>query len=148
MPSHDAIRDQQLMLSPEHYRQMADAVLLVHVGVVLFVVGGLLLIVLGNLCRWRWVNALWFRALHLLAITVVVAESWFGVACPLTTLEFALRERAGAATYTGDFVAHWLQRVLYLDLPTWAFTLAYSLFALLVIATWWKFPPNGRVQRR
>lgn len=136
------------MIPPEHYRLMADAVLLLHVGIVLFVVGGLLLILLGNVLGWRWVNARWFRALHLLAIAVVVAESWFGVACPLTTLEFALRERAGAATYSGDFVAYWLQRMLYLDLPPWAFTLAYSLFGLLVIATWWRFPPAARKQRR
>ena len=136
------------------YRLLADAVLVLHVGIVLFVVGGLLLVLWGNLLigqgllggrrRWDWVNAWWFRVLHLLAIGVVVAESWLGIECPLTTLEVALRGRAGEAAFAGDFIAHWLQRLLYLDLPGWAFTLAYSLFAAAVLATWWRFPPRTR----
>ena len=65
---------------------LADAVLLLHFGIVVFVVGGLVVIVAGNLRGWRWVNRWWWRLVHLAAILVVVAESWFGVMCPLTTL--------------------------------------------------------------
>ena len=50
--------------------------------------------------------------------------------------------RRGRDTYTGGFVEHWLQRVLYYDAPAWVFTLAYSLFALAVLATWWRYPPR------
>ena len=39
------------------------------------------------------------------------------------------------------FVADWLSRLLYYDAPAWVFTLAYSLFGGLVLATWWWFPP-------
>ena len=122
---------------------LADAVLALHVGVVAFVVGGLLLIVAGNLVGWGWVNALGFRLAHLAAIAVVVAESWFGVVCPLTTLELWLRAQApGGTTYSGSFIGHWLQRLLYYDAPAWVFVLAYTLFGVAVAAAWWLFPPR------
>jgi hypothetical protein len=125
------------------WQLLADVVLALHVGVVAFVVGGLLLVVIGNLAGWRWVNRLWFRLAHLGAIVVVVAEAWFGLVCPLTTLEMWLRSRArGGSTYTGSFIEHWLQRLLYYDAPAWVFTLAYSLFGLAVAAAWWYFPPR------
>ncbi len=126
------------------YRLAADGVLALHVGLVLFVVAGLALVVAGNLRHWRWVDHLGFRLAHLVAIVVVAAESWLGIACPLTTLELWLRARAGASTYGGGFVEHWLQRLLYYDAPGWVFALGYSLFALLVAATWRYFPPRSR----
>ena len=129
------------------YQLLADAVLTLHVAIVLFVVGGLTVILLGNWRRWKswqWVNALWFRLAHLLAILFVVSESWLGIVCPLTTLEVWLRRQAGASGYTGSFIEHWLQRLLYYDAPGWVFTLAYSMFGLAVVATWWWFPPRRR----
>jgi uncharacterized protein DUF2784 len=125
------------------YQVLADGVLALHVGIVVFVIGGLVLVVAGNVRHWQWVNRLWFRIAHLAAIAVVVAESWFGMVCPLTTWEMWLRARAGASTYSGSFIEHWLQRLLYYDAPAWVFTLGYSLFGLLVLATWWYFPPRS-----
>jgi polyferredoxin len=124
------------------YSLLADAVLSLHVAIVVFVVGGLLAIIIGNLRAWRWVNALWFRAAHMAAILVIVAEAWLGAVCPLTALEMWLRVKAGTATYAGSFVGHWLQRILYYDAPSWVFTLGYTLFGLVVVATWWYFPPE------
>ena len=63
--------------------------------------------------------------------------------CPLTTLEMWLRARAQGSTYTGSFIEHWLQRLMYFDAPPWAFAVAYSLFGLVVVATWWYFPPRS-----
>lgn len=130
------------------YQALADAVLVLHTGIVLFVVGGLLLVLLVNGLRlgprWGWVNRPLFRGLHLAAIGVVVAESWLGIECPLTTLEMALRTRAGSGAYAGSFVQHWLQRLLYYNAPGWVFTLAYSVFGLAVAATWWRWPPRRR----
>lgn len=126
------------------YQLLADAVLSLHFGIVVFVVGGLVLIVAGNLRGWRWVNAGWFRLAHLAAIAVVVAQAWLGITCPLTTLEMWLRAQAGAGTYGGSFIEHWVARLLYYEGPPWVFALAYSLFALAVLAVWWRFPPQRR----
>jgi hypothetical protein len=125
---------------------LANLVLVLHVCVAAFVVAGLALIVVGNLARWHWVNHLWFRLAHLVAIAVVVAEAWFDIACPLTLLEMWLRSKAGAATYAGGFIEHWLSSLLYYQAPPWVFVLAYSVFGLLVAASWWYFPPGPRRQ--
>lgn len=129
----------------------ADAVLALHFAVVLFVVGGLILIIVGNLNGWRWVNALWFRLLHLAAIAIVVAEVWLGITCPLTTLELWLRAQSGAGVATGyseSFVGYWLQRLLFYSAPPWAFVLAYTVFGALVLAVWFRFPPELRRRDR
>ena len=133
------------------FQFLADAILALHFAVVMFVVGGLLLIVVGNLGGWRWVNALWFRLLHLAAIAIVVAEVWLGIACPLTTLEMWLRAQAGAGAATGyseSFVGHWLQRLLFYSAPPWVFVLAYTVFGALVVAVWFRFPPTLKSANR
>jgi hypothetical protein len=139
-----------VLLDPSFSLMLADAVLVVHVGIAAFVVAGLLLVVVGNLRRWGWVNNIWFRIAHVAAIGTIVAEAWGGVVCPLTTLEMWLRSQAGAASYAGGFVEHWLQQLLYYSAPAWVFVAAYTVFALLVLVSWWYFPPrfDNRVHER
>ena len=120
---------------------LADLVLLVHFCVAAFVVGALVVVLVGNLAGWRWVNGWWFRLSHIAAIGFVVAESWLGVTCPLTTLESWLRALSGAPPYERSFIAHWLQRMLFYEAPEWVFSVAYTFFALLVALAWWRFPP-------
>jgi len=88
------------------YQFLAEAVLVLHFLVVLFVVGGLALVVAGNHLGWRWVNSFWLRLAHVLAIGVVVVQSWLGEVCPLTSLESWLRIQAGSVPYTESFIAH------------------------------------------
>ncbi|MBT8099142.1 MAG: DUF2784 domain-containing protein, partial [Gammaproteobacteria bacterium] len=120
-----------------------------HVLFVAFVVIGLALIVIGKFAHWPWVLNPWFRIAHLAAIVVVVLQSWAGVVCPLTTWEMALRERAGDVTYSGTFISHWLEAILYYRAPAWVFVVCYTLFALVVVATWvWVRPrPLGNRSR-
>lgn len=125
-------------------RLIADVVLVVHFAVIVFVVGGLLVVVAGNLRGWAWVNDLRFRVAHLLAIAVVVAQSWLGRLCPLTELESWLRRRAGEAAYERSFIGHWLERIVYYDAPLWVFTAIYTAFGLLVLVAWLYFPPRRR----
>src|SRR3954469_14960445 len=117
---------------------IADLVLIIHCAFVLFVVGGLPAIWIGSLCGWRWVRNLLFRMIHLAAIVFVAIEAILGMACPLTVWEDALR---GALTES-SFVARWLRRLLYYDLPEWIFACAYVLFAVAVAATWWRVTPR------
>jgi hypothetical protein len=124
------------------YQSLADAVLVIHFGVVLFVVGGLVVVVAGNSLQWRWVNRLWFRLAHLTAIAVVALQAWLGQFCPLTNLESWLRVQAGAAAYEKSLIEHWLQRLIYYEAPFWVFTVAYTAFSVLVLLAWWRFPPR------
>lgn len=124
------------------YRILADAVLLLHATFVTSVVLGLVSILLGGMRRWRWVRNPWLRICHLAAIAVVAVQTWLGVRCPFTSLEMSLRLRAGDATYSGSFIAHWLEELLYADAPAWAFAVAYTLFGLAVIGAWLGVPPR------
>lgn len=124
------------------FQLLADLVLGLHFAIVVFVVGGLLVVVIGNLAGIGWVNRPWFRVAHLAAIGFVVVQAWLGAMCPLTSLEAWLRLQARASTYAGSFIEHWVHRLLFYDAPSWVFTLAYSLFGLAVAAAWWRFPPT------
>lgn len=119
----------------------ADLILFSHVLFVGFVVLSLVLIVIGKFAAWSWVRNPWFRFAHLAAIGVVVLQAWIGMVCPLTTWEMALRERAGDAVYSGAFIAHWLESILYYQAPAWVFAVCYTLFALLVIGCWFWVRP-------
>jgi hypothetical protein len=132
------------MSSASSYQWLADAVLVLHFAIVVFVVGGLVLVVLGNALSWRWVNDWWFRLAHVAAIGIVVLQAWLGRVCPLTTLESWLRVQAGSPSYRQSFTEHWVHRLLYYDLPSWAFVLAYTVFGLLVAVAWCYFPPRRR----
>jgi len=123
---------------------VADIVLVVHFGFVLFVVAGFAMVVLGGILRWGWVRNRSFRTLHLAAILFVAAESLASIACPLTVWERALRGWDGEES----FVGRWVARLLYYDLPEWVFTIAYVLFAAAVAAAWWFVPPAPRERER
>ena len=120
----------------------ADAVLLLHVLFVAFVVLGLVLIFIGKAWRWSWVRNPWFRISHLITIAIIVVQSWLGVICPLTTLEMALRSKAGETAYAGSFIAHWIERLLYYQAPWWVFVVCYTAFGALVVASWFWVSPR------
>jgi Protein of Unknown function (DUF2784) len=124
------------MHAPAFYLLAADAVLSLHVLFVAFVVLGLLAIFAGAALSWAWVRNPVFRILHLLAIVVVAIQAWLGMVCPLTTVEMALRAKAGDVVYGGTFISHWLQELLYYEAPDWAFQVCYTAFALLVTISW------------
>ena len=85
------------------YKLAADAVVLLHLGFVLFVVTGGLLVF-----RWRWMVLL-----HLPAVIWAVLLEFNGWLCPLTPLELSLRAAGGQAGYGGGFVEHYILPALY-----------------------------------
>ena len=126
------------------YLLAADALLLIHLLFVAFVVFGLLLILVGKPFGWNWIRNRTFRVTHLIAIGIVVVQSWFGIICPLTTWEMALREKAGDVVYSGTFISHWLETLLYYNAPPWVFVVCYTVFGALVVVSWYWVRPNPR----
>jgi len=86
----------------------AYAVAVLHgIAVVLVVTGALL--------------ALWWPRLlflHAPVAAAVLAVNLAGAPCPLTELELALRERAGAPPYDGGFLGHYALAPLGLDVAS------------------------------
>lgn len=85
------------------HRTLADLVVVVHFGFVLFAVLGALLVL-----RWRWVA--W---VHVPAAAWAALIEFAGWVCPLTPLENWLRVRGGGAGYRGGFVDHYILPILY-----------------------------------
>jgi hypothetical protein len=104
------------------YGFLADVVLLLHFGFVLFVV-------LGGLMVLKWRRVAW---LHVPAAAWGVAIEFGGWICPLTPLENHLRERAGQTPYGADFIARYLLPVIYPEGLTRDAQLVLGLAALLL----------------
>jgi hypothetical protein len=66
----------------------------------------------------------------------------FGIICPLTTIEMTLRSRGGGAVYPGSFISHWLETLLYYQLPAWVFVVCYMIFGVIVAASWFWIRPR------
>lgn len=82
---------------------LADAVVLVHLAFVLFVILGGLLVVRSPRVVW----------LHAPAVMWAVLLELCGWTCPLTPLENALRQHGGSAGYSGGFVEHYIVPIVY-----------------------------------
>jgi hypothetical protein len=123
---------------------LADAIVVVHFLIVLFVLTGVPLVYLGVALRWAWVRTWHWRVLHLGAILFIAAESLLGIACPLTVWEYALRGQH--STY--GFIERWIDRIVFYDAPSWVFTVSYIAFAALVVVTWLAVPPTRRRHAR
>lgn len=121
----------------------ADAIFLLHILFVAFVLVGQVLIFVGYARTWSWVRNPWFRIAHLAAIGVVVIQSWFGLICPFTTYEMALRLRAGDAVYSGTFISHWLETIFYYEASAWVFVVVYTAFGAVVVASWFLVRPRS-----
>jgi hypothetical protein len=125
------------------YHLLADLVVAVHAAYVGYVVFGQLAIVAGLVGRWKWVRNPWFRWTHLLMMTAVGVEAVLRIPCPLTVWEIDLRRLAGEAAAEGTFVGRLLDRLIFLDVPSWVIESLHIGFALVVIGTFVLAPPRS-----
>jgi hypothetical protein len=87
------------------FRMAADAVLVLHLLFVVFVV-------VGGLTVLRWPRLAW---LHVPAAIWGALIEFGGWICPLTPLENSLRQRGGEVGYTGGFIDHYVTSLIYPD---------------------------------
>ena len=85
------------------YRLAADAVVLFHLGFILFAL-------LGGLLVLRWPRLAW---LHVPAAVWGMAVEFLHLYCPLTPLENHFRALAGDQGYSGGFIEHYLIPLIY-----------------------------------
>lgn len=85
------------------YRLLADVVMTVHLGFILFVA-------IGGILAWRWRRLLWP---HVLAVTWGAGIVWIGWECPLTPLEEWFAVRGGEQGWDTGFVDRYIEGVIY-----------------------------------
>ncbi len=130
------------------YLMLADLIVFIHALYVATVVFGFVAILLGIAFRWQWVRNPVFRLVHFFMIAIVAFQAVMGWACPLTIWEHQLRIRGGGEAQFGTFIGYWVHRLIMYDFPPWVFTLAYCVFAALVLLTLILSPPMLRSARR
>jgi Protein of Unknown function (DUF2784) len=131
------------MESQAFYAASADAIVAIHTLFVGFVVIGQLLILIGLVCRWKWVRNPWFRVIHLLCIGIVATEAASGVICPLTVWERHLRDLAGQ-TVNDSAVGWFFNSILFFNMPREFFVWIHIGFGALVLGTFLFGPPRFR----
>ncbi len=85
------------------YEVLADAVLILHLCFILFVV-------LGGLLVLRWPRVAWAHLPAAIWGALVEVTGWI---CPLTPLEIAFRRAGGGAAYDTTFVERYLVPLVY-----------------------------------
>jgi hypothetical protein len=115
------------------YLLLSSAVLFIHFSFIIFVITGFLYISAGALFKIASARNRKFRYLHLASVVYVTLQAWLGKLCPLTYLEFFLREEGGGERYTGTFMEYWVGKLIYYDFPFSCFIFAYTIFLILVI---------------
>jgi hypothetical protein len=123
------------------YRLFADLLVLIHLGFVLFVVLGGLLVLRRPRLAWLHLPAAAWGAF-------IEAVGWI---CPLTPLENALRQHAGEAGYAGGFIEHYLIAVLYppgltrnIQFVLTGIVVSINLAVYAVLLRRWRSPGKGR----
>jgi len=85
------------------WRILADAVLVLHLAFIAFVV-------LGGFLVLRWPKLAW---VHAPAVIWGIIITSIGGVCPLTPLEKYFILHGGGEAYQGGFIAHYLTSVIY-----------------------------------
>ena len=132
------------------YQFLADLIVCIHAGYVLYVLIGQLLILIGLWRGWPWVRNWWFRFTHLIAILIVATESVFNVECPLTVWERNLRNLSGNPVdgAGGSWLGKIVHEYLFITAPDWVFGVCYVAFAVLVGVTYWLAPPIRKARAK
>lgn len=87
---------------------LADAMLLTHLAFIVWVMFGALV------TRAR----AWLAALHIVSVIYGIVAELGPWPCPLTLAENFFEARAGLAPYRGPFVVHYLDAIVYPNLPS------------------------------
>ena len=111
------------------YGVLIGITLIIHLGWILFLIAG---------AYWGR-RSLPVMAAHSIGLAFSIVMQVFGWYCPLTHLEFWLRERHDPAlAYPGSFIAYYAERLIYLNIPSW---LIFAITIVLVLV-------NGLIYRK
>lgn len=91
----------------------AILILFAHLAWILFVIFGAL---------WTRGRPVW-TTLHIMSLLWGIVAELGPWSCPLTLAEIYFELRAGAAAYQGSFLLHYLDALIYPNLPGWAVSL-------------------------
>jgi len=107
------------------YKIIADTVILIHFLWIVFLFIGAYL---GS--KYKLI-----RTFHLLGLGFALITQIFHLYCPLTYLELWLRKKHDPSLiYTGSFIIHYLEKIIYIEIPP--LTILLSTILLFLFNGW------------
>jgi Protein of Unknown function (DUF2784) len=101
-------------VAPNLYSALASLVLSLHALFIVWVIFGALLTRSHPVLRW----------LHIVSLIWGILTELLPWPCPLTLLENWLEQKAGVGPYQGDFLLHYMDKLVYPNISATALTVA------------------------
>jgi hypothetical protein len=121
---------------------LAQSVLALHVGVILFNIFGLIAVPLGAAFQWEFVRVFWWRALHIASLVVVAIQAMLGDACFLTYWQSDLLRAAGQMPSDEPLIQRTIEDLIFWSLPLWVFAAGYVAVLACAMVLWKLVPPR------
>lgn len=122
------------------WKLCANIVLSLHVLFTLFMITIPLVIYMGMLQSWSWINNPVFRNTHIFLLIFVLCEVCLNSPCPLTVWEDQYREKAGMPMrYSTGFFDFWSEHLFGIPLKKWAFNLIFGSLAVITFIEYYFF---------
>ena len=120
---------------------IADIVLILHFGFVIFITSGFFIIPIGYRLNWKWIINRKLRLFHFGMMAFVTLETLLGITCPLTVIENTIRD----VNQGSLFVSYWIRQLIYWDVPKFVFLILYNLFLVWTLLLWKLCPPQKSI---
>lgn len=123
------------------YKLLADIIVVIHFGWILFMLLGFILTLRGFFYR-RFFDRWLFRTLHLCGIIYVGLLALLREYCPLTILENILRVRYNPELrYPGSFIVYYVEKLVYPDVNPLIILIPTVIIAVFTILVFIVKPP-------
>ena len=116
----------------------AEIILIIHFIIFLFICLGFILIPIGYSLDWNWIKNRIIRLIHISLMGFVTIETIIGVICPLTSIEFLLRDGSKVDSNL-TLIIH---KIMYWNLPNHYFIVLYIICLTYLVVLWILFKPK------
>ncbi len=116
------------------YRIIADMLIVIHFIWIVFMIWVFLKTIISVIKKnYKFLNNVIIRTLHLLGIFLVAIFIIIDKPCPITIWENKFRMLAGETVYKGSFIVHYIEKLVYPDVPPYIVEIPSILIGLITV---------------
>lgn len=127
------------------YRLLADFLVIIHFIWILFMLWGFLKTIIAIIKNdKKFLSRFILRTVHLAGILYVGILIFIHKPCPLTIWEIKLRVLSGIKSYAGSFIIHYIENLVYPDVPAWVVEIPSIIVGSVSCLFYIIFPPFSK----
>ena len=127
------------------YKILADIIVVFHFLWILFMISGFCVTLYSIVFNRKYLDFVTFRVVHLCGIFYVGLLTVLGKYCPVTILEYNLRQKYDSSLfYSGSFIIDWVERIVYPDVHPLLIQLPTIIIAVFTVVIFLIFPPGRK----